>query len=205
MKSLLKIAVAEPSLIIRSGILSVLRRLSSLNIEMIEITDVAQLSSTLSWRKPDMLIINPLIPGAVSLQQIKKECDGLKCIALQYTLADVSTLKGYDEIITIYDTAETIREKIEKLHNTAVQEATHEPLTEREKEIIIGVVKGWTNKQIAEKLCLSAHTVITHRRNIAAKLQIHSAAGLTIYAIVNRFVDLNDVKGSIHRKDEGNG
>lgn len=64
MKSLLKIAVAEPSLIIRSGILSVLRRLSSLNIEMIEITDVAQLSSTLSWRKPDMLIINPLIPGS---------------------------------------------------------------------------------------------------------------------------------------------
>ena len=121
---------------------------------------------------------------------------------MQYTLADVSTLKGYDEIITIYDTAEVIREKIEKLHKADVQESTHEPLTEREKEIIIGVVKGWTNKQIAEKLCLSTHTVITHRRNIAAKLQIHSAAGLTIYAIVNRFVDLNDVKGSIHRKEE---
>ena len=43
-----------------------------------------------------------------------------------------------------------------------------------------------TNKQIAERLCLSAHTVITHRRNIAGKLQIHSPAGLTIYAIVNK-------------------
>ena len=72
MKSLLKIAVVEPSLIIRSGILSVLRRLPSLNIEMIEVTDVSQLPSTLSWRKPDMLIINPLIPGAFSLQQIRK-------------------------------------------------------------------------------------------------------------------------------------
>ena len=146
--------------------------------------------------------VNSVILGAFSLQQIKKESEGLKCIALQHTLADVSTLKGYDEVITVYDTAESIQEKIEKLNELSVEETLQEPLTEREKEIIIGVVKGWTNKQIAEKLCLSAHTVITHRRNIAAKLQIHSAAGLTIYAIVNHFVDLNDVKGSIHRKEE---
>ena len=202
MKSLLKIAVVEPSLIIRNGILSVLRRLSSLNIEVIEIADVTQLQSTLSWRKPDILIGDSVILGAFSLQQIKKESEGLKCVALQHTLADASTLKGYDEVITVYDTAESIREKIEKLNELSTEATLQEPLTEREKEIIIGVVKGWTNKQIAEKLCLSAHTVITHRRNIAAKLQIHSAAGLTIYAIVNHFVDLNDVKGSIHKKEE---
>jgi regulator of cell morphogenesis and NO signaling len=52
-----------------------------------------------------------------------------------------------------------------------------------------------TNKQIADKLCLSAHTVITHRLNISAKLQIHSTAGLIIYAIVNKLVELDDVKG----------
>ena len=51
-------------------------------------------------------------------------------------------------------------------------------------------------------LCLSAHTVITHRRNIAGKLQIHSPAGLTIYAIVNKFVDINDVKDSIYNREE---
>ena len=51
-----------------------------------------------------------------------------------------------------------------------------------------------TNKEIAEKLFLSIHTVITHRRNISKKLQIHSAAGLTIYAIVNKLVTLSDVK-----------
>ena len=147
-------------------------------------------------------IVDSVILGAFSLQQIKKESEGLKCVALQHTLADASTLKGYDEVITVYDTAESIREKIEKLNELSTEETLQEPLTEREKEIIIGVVKGWTNKQIAEKLCLSAHTVITHRRNIAAKLQIHSAAGLTIYAIVNHFVDLNDVKGSIHKKEE---
>ena len=56
------------------------------------------------------------------------------------------------------------------------------------------VVKGLTNKSIADKLCLSVHTVITHRRNIARKLQIHSSAGLTIYAIVNKLVELKDVQ-----------
>jgi DNA-binding NarL/FixJ family response regulator len=51
-----------------------------------------------------------------------------------------------------------------------------------------------TNKEIADRLYLSVHTVNTHRRNIARKLEIHSAAGLTIYAIVNKLVDLADVK-----------
>lgn len=72
-----------------------------------------------------------------------------------------------------------------------------EPLSAREQEIIVCVVKGLTNKQIADSLCISTHTVITHRRNIAAKLQIHSAAGLTIYAIVNKLVDLADIKDTI--------
>lgn len=69
-----------------------------------------------------------------------------------------------------------------------------EPLSNREKEIIVCVVKGMTNKQIADTLYISTHTVITHRRNIAAKLQIHSAAGLTIYAIVNKLVELSEIK-----------
>ena len=47
-----------------------------------------------------------------------------------------------------------------------------------------------TNREIADRLFLSTHTVITHRRNIARKLQIHSASGLTIYAIVNKLVEL---------------
>ena len=51
-----------------------------------------------------------------------------------------------------------------------------------------------SNKEIADRLCLSVHTVITHRRNIARKLQIHSPAGLTIYAIVNKLVELNEIK-----------
>jgi regulator of cell morphogenesis and NO signaling len=69
-----------------------------------------------------------------------------------------------------------------------------EVLSDRERDIIIGVVQGLQNKEIANRLCISVNTVITHRRNIARKLQIHSPAGLTIYAIVNGLVDISSVK-----------
>lgn len=67
-------------------------------------------------------------------------------------------------------------------------------LSDRERDVIIAVVQGMSNKEIADHLCISVNTVITHRRNIARKLQIHSPAGLTIYAIVNNLVDISSVK-----------
>ena len=70
----------------------------------------------------------------------------------------------------------------------------NESLSEREKDVVISMVQGMTNKEIADHLCISINTVITHRRNIARKLQIHSPAGLTIYAIVNNLVDISLVK-----------
>ena len=69
-----------------------------------------------------------------------------------------------------------------------------EALSDREKDVIISLVQGMSNKEIADHLCISTNTVITHRRNIARKLQIHSPAGLTIYAIVNGLVDISSVK-----------
>lgn len=67
-------------------------------------------------------------------------------------------------------------------------------LSEREKEVIVEVVKGYSNKEIAENMFISVNTVMTHRRNITKKLNIHSPAGLTIYAIVNGLVRLEDIK-----------
>ena len=66
-------------------------------------------------------------------------------------------------------------------------------LSDREKDVIVALVQGMSNKEIADHLCISINTVITHRRNIARKLQIHSPAGLTIYAIVNGLLDISSV------------
>lgn len=69
-----------------------------------------------------------------------------------------------------------------------------ETISEREKEVIVAVVQGMSNKEIADHLFISPNTVTTHRKNIARKLQIHSPAGLTIYAIVNGLVDIGKLK-----------
>lgn len=96
----------------------------------------------------------------------------------------VSTLEHQFHLGKTHSTYSETTEKAEE----------QEMLSTREKEIISCVVKGMTNKEIAESLYLSIHTVITHRRNIARKLQIHSPAGLTIYAIVNKLVDISEIK-----------
>lgn len=74
------------------------------------------------------------------------------------------------------------------------KQETHDAISEREREILACAVKGMTNKEIAEKLFISVNTVLTHRKNISRKLNIHSIAGLTIYAIVNKLVNLDEVK-----------
>ncbi len=71
--------------------------------------------------------------------------------------------------------------------------ADSELLSEREKDIIRGLVRGKSTKEIADELFISVHTVSTHRRNINSKLGIHSPAGLVIYALLNHIVDINEV------------
>ena len=84
--------------------------------------------------------------------------------------------------------------KVEEAPMTKEEKTATDDLSQREKEIITCVVKGMSNKEIAESLYISIHTVITHRRNIARKLQIHSPTLLTVYAIVNKLVDISEVK-----------
>lgn len=82
--------------------------------------------------------------------------------------------------------------KISSMINSSKEK--QEALSDRERDVVISLVQGMSNKEIADHLFISVNTVITHRRNIARKLQIHSVAGLTIYAIVNNLVDIGSVK-----------
>jgi regulator of cell morphogenesis and NO signaling len=77
------------------------------------------------------------------------------------------------------------------LSRTALPE---EDLSDRERDVLIQVVRGLSNKEIADVLCISMHTVVSHRKHITRKLNIHSTAGLTIYAIVNKLVDINSLE-----------
>ena len=194
--SSIKITVAETSVIIRSGLTAVLKRLPNLNVHPIEVSSPESLQSYIHLNTPDILIVNPTFGGWFDIATFKAENGKAetKYLALVCSVIDSNSLKEYD------DDTETIATKINQLLCTEEEEEKEneqETLSQREKEIITCVVKGMTNKAIADQLYLSIHTVITHRRNIARKLQIHSPAGLTIYAIVNKLVELQDIKDNL--------
>lgn len=144
---------------------------------------------------------------------IEQKLSELKNIIIKYYNAKQSNHLLYNILASLLNCEEdlimhcAIEEKlfiplVKKLEDSTVNnkakqtedDQLQQELTEREKDIIIGVVKGLTNKEIADKLCISVNTVTTHRRNIAKKLNIHSPSGITIYAIVNNLVDIKDIK-----------
>lgn len=191
------VAIAETSLIIRGGLAVALKRLPELNIQTIEITSKEGILHCMEAHQPDILIINPLFEGWFDAEDFKAQYprSEMKLVSLISTVVDANQLKGYDESINLFDDIESLEHKIASLMNVDNEEDNDQnSLSQREKEIVGCIVKGMTNKEIAEQLYISVHTVITHRRNITRKLQIHSAAGLTIYAIVNKLVELNEVK-----------
>ena len=194
-----RVAIAESSVIVRSGLTAALKRLPNLKIQPIELLSVEALHDCLRTQYPEMLIVNPTFGDYFDVNKFREETSGkrIRLIALVTSFVDVTLLSKYDESISIFDDLEVLSKKIHGLLNVSMEEEevdNPDTLSQREKEIVICVVKGMTNKEIAEKLFLSIHTVITHRRNISKKLQIHSAAGLTIYAIVNKLVELSEVK-----------
>lgn len=198
-KNNIKIVIAENSLILKSGISAVLRRLSDYTFSINEVSNMDAFMMFSRLHRPEIAIINPMFLGGFSIATYKRDNPDTKVVALVSGYFDNKTLSEFDGSISIFDELDTINDTITAiLHIEEDEEAIEtEQLSQREKEIIGCVVKGLTNKAIAEKLSISIHTVITHRRNISKKVQIHSSAGLAIYAIVNKIVELQDIKGGI--------
>lgn len=85
---------------------------------------------------------------------------------------------------------EKIRTKIEETDIIANTKF----ISERERDVIKLIAKGLTNKEIADQLFISPHTVITHRKNITNKLNIKSISGLTVYAILNNIITIEEAQ-----------
>ena len=195
---ILNVAIAESSFIVRTGLSSALKHLESVKVIPTEITSMEGLHHCMRGHSLDIIVINPTFEGGFNLKEFKAQYPNstVKFMSLLCSVADHNLLKDYDGRVLLYDTPEELNQKIVDLMQLEEDntEEDQDALSDREKEIICYVVKGMTNKEIAEQLCISVHTVITHRRNISKKLQIHSPAGLTIYAIVNKLVELKEVK-----------
>ena len=100
-------------------------------------------------------------------------------------------LSKLDDTILATDSLESIIGKLTRIAVGQTDNAKQETLSEREIEVLAVMVKGFSNKEIAEELNISIHTVISHRKNIVEKTGIKSLSGLTIYAISKKYIQVD--------------
>ena len=104
-------------------------------------------------------------------------------------------MRRYDAVVDIRDSASAIVSTLQEVSAEHEQgdydspAAAAQDLSKRETAVIILVAKGLTNKEIAEQLHVSPHTVMSHRKNIMRKTGIKSVAGLTVYAMLNHLIE----------------
>ena len=187
-----KVVLIEPSEIVTSGISAIIGK----NPEFTIVQTLADPSYYNSNDNADVIIVNPAVIDFNERFDMRSYFGGSESaiVALTHSNYEESVLRQYDECIGIYDNASRI---IQKIRN-AIEECIQNPrsdineLSARERDILKAVAKGMTNKEIADEFNISIYTVISHRRNISQKLGINSIPGLTVYAIMNKLVDMSD-------------
>lgn len=193
----INIGIAIHSPLIFAGLSSLIKSLADMNVTIADVSndDLHQIAAR---SKASILIIDPLLASATEIADLKRAVGNkIKIAAIYHTALPADTVKQFDGTISVYDDVVTLRETLKKLMLSGNQPNSQRELTLREQEIVKCVVRGLSNKEIAGRVNLSVNTVMTHRRNIAAKLQIHSPAGLTIYALVSKLVKLDEIAGGI--------
>jgi DNA-binding NarL/FixJ family response regulator len=109
---------------------------------------------------------------------------------------------NFQSMIDIHESEESIISSLEAVFTT--DEANEQTisatniLSDRERDVLKLLVNGHSNKEIAEKLFISVHTVATHRKNITAKTGIKSTAAMAIYAVANNIIDIQDSIQHLH-------
>ena len=184
--------LAIDSYLVRKGLISLLSRVQGVRI-IREFADADTFQQYASRQDIDFLIINQSLfdqseavfvshPGLLERTILLKE-------------EPVTQMEVHNSI-HLSEAKEVITGKIRRLmdlHASSLTSSGSAELTQREKTIVRQVSLGLTNKQIAEELFLSTHTVTTHRKNISSKLGIKSVSGLTVYAIVNNIITIEEV------------
>jgi DNA-binding CsgD family transcriptional regulator len=146
-------------------------------------------------RKFELLLVNPLVVHphkSFTVRTVFSGCDQAAVVAIVGGYVDAGALAGFDGAISIYDDTAVVRRKLERIvrmqANRPERDARNIDLSQREKEILISVANGLTNKEIADKHFISVHTVVSHRKNITRKTGIKTVSGLTIYAVLNNLI-----------------
>ena len=171
-----KVLIADYSAVICAGLREVLQ--ASAQFEVVGQTDDLQQADILSsTRHPDLVLVNPQM-----LDSRKR------------SFVDPDVLKSFHAVVNITDSEEQIVRKLQqRMQQSSPDHADGNELTVREKDILVSIARGMTNKEIADTHSISVHTVISHRKNIVRKTGIRSVSGLTIYAVLNNLIDMKEI------------
>lgn len=190
------IIIVESSQIVFEGLFSVLTK-SGQSFQIYRADSLSELQVLGSRVDADFIFINPgLIQNqSKDFMSIKKEFETSIWIGIVYAFIEPQLLSTFDELLYINDSSNKVLSMISTLllvRKSAEGGVVHlESLSEREIDVLKLLVEGNANKEIADKLNISTHTVISHRKNIAQKTGIKSVAGLTIYAVVNKIIAID--------------
>ena len=198
MKSDKKIIIVEPSPIVSAGLASYFDDINQVSI-VSQLDRIDRMEEKLAAYNPDILIINPLLIAYDTNEHFLKICrdfSNVIPVALVTSYVDAGILKQFKDVIEINDSKQKVVAKIFNLlsDNKLTQDKPESiELSNRETDVLVALVKGLTNKEISDKLYISVHTVITHRKNIVRKTGIKSVSGLTVYALLNNLVDESEI------------
>jgi DNA-binding NarL/FixJ family response regulator len=198
-----KVAIIEPSPVIRLGMKKILEENARFTITGIY-CDLQSFRETKENKYFDIILINPAIINfhrQFAIRSLFPDYPNTIIVAILYGYVDNETLAGFDGILSIYDDSEKMVKKLQQMTQTLIShnsdKAENVGLSDREKEILISVAKGLTNKEISDKHFISIHTVVSHRKNISRKTGIKTIAGLTLYATFNNLISQEDLPSTI--------
>ena len=192
-----RVLICEPSEIVANGLSEIINGMNGFAV-VSRIDSPDHLSEKILSTDANILIVNPIVLGFADRNlpsQLVKEYPNLAIIAMVTSYMEESTLKPYDGIIELNDSKLKI---INKLNQIALNDDKSEKnddveLSKREIDVLIAVAKGLMNKEIADQMNISIHTVISHRKNITRKTGIKSVSGLTVYALLTNLIDETEV------------
>ncbi|HKM44937.1 MAG TPA: LuxR C-terminal-related transcriptional regulator [Dysgonamonadaceae bacterium] len=197
MEKVIDIVIAESSDLLFEGLSTILYN-SENDYFITRLFSFEDIEKTLLKKKINLLIVNPLFiyNNIKDVKKIRKQYPHLLIAYINMYALDNNTGALYDFALNIFENRSqlisTITKQLDQKQITNGNSDEDDPLSERETEVLLQIIKGYTNKEIAEILCISVHTVISHRKNIIIKTGIRSQSGLALYAVSKSLISLDD-------------